>query len=132
MQLEKQHAVYKKAAQDLANDKLFKALKEQIERKRVILPKDLEVDSINEDDVDESIVDELIENEERKTQMDAERQKKKEEEDLVRDEQNLSWYMSSMENIKLEVEEISQKLDQSTTSAASHNTADSSPVSSIN
>ena len=50
--------------------------------------------------MDESIVDEIIEDEERKTQMDAERQKKREEEDLVRAEQNLNWYMSSMENIQ--------------------------------
>ena len=50
--------------------------------------------------MDESIVDEIIEDEERKTQMDAERQKKQEEEDLVRAEQNLNWYMSSMENIQ--------------------------------
>ena len=75
-------------------------MKAQIERKRVILPKDLEVDSILGDDVDESIFDEIIEDEERKTQMDAERQKKQEEEDLVRAEQNLNWYMSSMENIQ--------------------------------
>ena len=75
-------------------------MKAQIERKRVILPKDLEVDSIHEDDVDESIVDEIIEDEERKTQMDAERQKKREEEDLVRAEQNLTWYMSAMGNIQ--------------------------------
>ena len=75
-------------------------MKAQIERKRVILPKNLEVDSINGDVVDESIVDEIIEDEERKTQMDAERQKKQEEEDLVRAEQNLNWYMSSMENIQ--------------------------------
>ena len=75
-------------------------MKAQIERKRVILPKDLEVDSIHGDDVDESIVDEIIEDEERKTQMDAERQKKREEEDLVRAEQNLTWYMSAMGNIQ--------------------------------
>ena len=75
-------------------------MKAQIERKRVILPKDLEVDSIHGNDVDESIVDEFIEDEERKTQMDAERQKKREEEDLVRAEQNLTWYMSAMGNIQ--------------------------------
>ena len=75
-------------------------MKAQIERKRVILPKDLEVDSIHGDDVDESIVDEIIEDEERKTQMDAERQKKREEEDLVRAEQNLTWCMSAMGNIQ--------------------------------
>ena len=98
-QREKQYAEQKKAAQN-AYDKLFEALKAQIERKRVILPKNLEVDSINGDVVDESIVDEIIEDEERKTQMDAERQKKQEEEDLVRAEQNLKWYMYSMENIQ--------------------------------
>ena len=101
VQLEKQYAGQKKAAQNRVNDKLFQALKAQIERKRVILPKDLEVDSIHGDDVDESIFDEIIEDEERKTQMG-------------------------------EVDEISQKLDQSTASAASLNTADSSPASSIN
>ena len=100
VQLEKQYAGQKKAAQNRVNDKLFQALKAQIERKRVILPKDLEVDSIHGDDVDESIVDEIIEDEERKTQMDAERQKKREEEDLVRAEQNLTWYMSAMGNIQ--------------------------------
>ena len=88
---EKQYAGQKKAAQK-AYDELFEALKAQIERKRDILPKCLQVDSINVDDVDESIVDEIIEDEERKTQMDAERQKKKEE--------DLTWYMSSMENIQ--------------------------------
>ena len=101
VQLEKQYAGQKKAAQNRVNDKLFQALKAQIERKRVILPKDLEVDSIHGDDVDESIFDEIIEDEERKTQMG-------------------------------EVDEISQKLDQSTASAASLNTADSRPASSIN
>ena len=101
VQLEKQYAEQKKAAQNRVNDKLFQALKAQIERKRVILPKDLEVDSIHGDDVDESTVDEISEDEERKTQMG-------------------------------EVDEISLKKDQSTASAASLNTADSSPVSSIN
>ena len=100
VQLEKQYAGQKKAAQNRVNDKLFQALKAQIERKRVILPKDLEVDSIHGDDVDESIFDEIIEDEELKTQMDAERQKKKEEEDLVSAEQNLTWYMSAMGNIQ--------------------------------
>ena len=100
VQLEKQYAGQKKAAQNRVNDKLFQALKAQIERKRVILPKDLEVDSIHGDDVDESIFDEIIEDEELKTQMDAERQKKKEEEDLVRAEQNLTWYMSAMGKIQ--------------------------------
>ena len=100
VQLEKQYAGQKKAAQNRVNDKLFQALKAQIERKRVILPKDLEVDSIHGDDVDESIFDEIIEDEELKTQMDAERQKKKEEEDLVSAEQNLTWYMSAMDNIQ--------------------------------
>ena len=32
--------------------------------------------------------------------MDAERQKKQEEEDLVRAEQNFTWYMSAMGNIQ--------------------------------
>ena len=69
VQLEKQYAGQKKAAQNRVNDKLFQALKAQIERKSVILPKDLEVDSIHGDDVDESIFDEIIEDEERKSAM---------------------------------------------------------------
>ena len=131
VQLEKQYAEQKKAAQNRANDKLFEALKKQIERKRVA-PLDLEIDSINGGDVDESIVDELIEDEEHRTQMEAEMQQKKEQEELARAEQNLTWYMNTMENIQSEVEEISQKLDQSAASASdsNRNTADNSSVSS--
>ena len=99
VQLEKQYAEQKKAAQNRANDKLFEALKKQIERKRVA-PLDLEIDSINGGDVDESIVDELIEDEERRTQMEAEMQQKKEQEELARAEQNLTWYMNTMENME--------------------------------
>ena len=70
-----------KAAQNYANDKIFAVL-----NKRAPLEV-LDIDSIN-DDVDESIVDKLLENEQRR-----------EEEEKVRAEQDLSWYMSAAKDI---------------------------------